>query len=471
MSSNVRNALPTTTQPHRLFVASCIALVATAMSFAIRGDIMGDFERLFALSKTDVGWIAGAAFWGFGFSILVGGPLCDLLGMGALLRLAAAGHIAGVIATILAPNFTVLFAATLVIGIANGLVEAAINPLVATIYSHDKTRRLVALHAWFPGGIVIGGVLSFLFTQIGHSVPALASYTGWQAKMLLMLVPSLIYGWLFAIARFPATERASAGVPFGDMFKEIGRPMFLVVWSCMWLTAATELGPGQWVSNIFNDLMSRAAHAGILVLVWVNGIMYVMRQFLGGVAHRVSPVALIASTAIAAAAGLFMFGAATTPLTAFAAAALFAAGTAFWWPTMLGITSERFPRGGALTLAIVGATGAISTAIAGPVMGWINDTYGADRVLSIWAILPVGVALIFSSMYLRDRMRGGYQIEELRQQAPAAMPGPPARRPRWGDVPGPPARQPRGGGVPSGLQRAISESARRGSGSGDSAKK
>src|SRR5947208_16734795 len=113
----------------RLFTASCIALIATAMSFAIRGDIMGDFETLFALNKTDVGWIAGAAFWGFGLSILLGGPLCDLLGMGTLLRLAAAGHIIGTIATIAAPNFAILFAAPLVIGIANGLVEAAVHPL------------------------------------------------------------------------------------------------------------------------------------------------------------------------------------------------------------------------------------------------------------------------------------------------------------------------------------------------------
>jgi fucose permease len=398
---------------HRLFVASCTALVATAMSFAIRGDIMGDFERLFALTKTDVGWISGAAFWGFGLSILLGGPLCDLVGMGRILRIAAIGHIGGAVATIFAPNFAVLFAATLVIGIANGLVEAAVNPLVATIYSDDKTRRLVALHAWFPGGIVIGGVLCFLFTQLGHLSPALAPYTGWQAKMLLLLVPSVTYAVLFAGKQFPATERAAAGVPFAGMFAEILRPLFLVLWVCMWLTAATELGPGQWVSNIFNDVMKSSAQAGILVLVWVNGIMYVMRQFFGGAAHRVSPVALIAATAVPAAAGLFLFGRASTPVTAFAAAALFAAGTAFWWPTMLGITSERFPRGGALLLAIIGATGAFSTAIAGPIMGWINDRYGADHVLSIWAILPAVLAVIFTGIYLSDRMRGGYRVVRI----------------------------------------------------------
>ena len=128
--------------PRRLFLASCVALVATAMTFAIRGDIMSDFERDFALSKSDVGWIAGAAFWGFGLSILLGGPLCDLLGMGTLMGLAATGHIAGTLATVAAPNFLVLFGATLVIGIANGLVEAAINPLVATIYNHNAERLL-----------------------------------------------------------------------------------------------------------------------------------------------------------------------------------------------------------------------------------------------------------------------------------------------------------------------------------------
>jgi MFS family permease len=400
--------------PRRLFIASCVALVATAMTFAIRGDIMSDFEREFGLSKTDVGWIAGAAFWGFGLSILVGGPLCDLLGMGTLLRFAAAGHIAGTIATIAAPNFLVLFAATLTIGIANGLVEAAINPLVATIYSEEKTRRLVALHAWFPGGIVIGGVLSFLLTHLG---------AGWQLKMLLLLVPSAAYALLFLGQPFPATERAAAGVPFSDMFREGLRPLFIIIWLCMWLTAATELGPGQWMSNIFNDVMQSAAQAGILVLVWVNGIMYLIRQFLAGAAHRVSPVALIASTAVAAAGGLFLFGLARTPFTAFAAAALFAAGTAVWWPTMLGITSERFPRGGALLLAIMGASGAFSTAIAGPVMGWINERYGADRVLSIWAALPAALIVIFAAIYLHDRLGGGYRVERI-----SAGAGAPARK-------------------------------------------
>jgi MFS family permease len=388
----------------RLFKASCVALIATAMSFAIRGDIMGDFERVFTLDKTQVGWISGAAFWGFGLSILFGGPLCDILGMGMLLRLAAIGHIGGTVLTIFAPNFAFLFAATVIIGIANGLVEAAINPLVTTIYAKDKTAKLTALHAWFPGGIVIGGVLVFAFTQIG---------LGWQEKMLLMLVPSVIYALMFLREQFPATEREAAGVPFGQMFSETLRPLFVLIFLCMWLTAATELGPGQWVANIFNDVMHSDAKVGILVLVWINGIMYAMRQFFGDISHRVSPVLLIACTAILAAAGLFLFGQASTPPIAFLAAALLAMGTAFWWPTMLGITSERFPKTGALGLAVIGAAGSFSTALAGPVMGWINDTYGAARVLPTWAILPVVLSVIFSLIYVADKARGGYRVEQI----------------------------------------------------------
>ncbi len=388
----------------RLFTASCIALIATAMSFAIRGDIMGDIKTLLVLSDTQVGWILTGAFWGFGLSILIGGPLCDLLGMGTIMRLAALGHIGGTLLTIFAHDFTVFFIATIIIGIANGLVEAAVNPLIATIYSDQKTVRLTALHAWFPGGIVIGGVLAFAFSQIG---------LGWQAKMLLMLVPSAIYTFLFLGQEFPATERAAAGIAFGDMFTELVRPLFVLIWICMWLTAATELGPGSWIPTIFNRVMHSATQAGILQVVWINMVMYLLRQFAGNISHKISPVGLIAVTAVPAAVGLYLFSQAGTAFGALAAATIFGAGVAFWWPTMLGITSEKFPRGGALALAVIGATGSISTAIAGPVMGWISDTYGADKVLAIWAILPVALIVIFGALYMRDKASGGYQVERI----------------------------------------------------------
>ncbi len=388
----------------RLFIASCVALIATAMSFAIRGDIMGEVQQELALTDVQVGWILGAAFWGFGLSILFGGPLCDLLGMGTIMRLAAIGHIVGAVLTIVSTNFTVFFLSTVVVGIANGFVEAAINPLIATIYAENKTSKLTTLHAWFPGGIVIGGVLAFLMTQVGF---------GWKAKVLTLLVPSAIYFAMYMGQRFPATERAAAGVPFGDMFKELGRPLFLVIWFCMILTAATELGAGSWIPTIFNRVTHSATQAGILQVVWINMVMYLMRQFGHNVSHKIAPTALIAVTAVIASFGLYMFSHASDVTAAFMWAGVFALGIAFWWPTMLGITSERFPRSGALGLAVIGATGSIATAISGPVMGWLSETYGTARVLPIWSMLPLVLIAIFGAIYLADKGRGGYRVQKI----------------------------------------------------------
>jgi len=186
----------------------------------------------------------------------------------------------------------------------------------------------------------------------------------------------------------------------------------------MWLTAAIELGPGQWIANIFNDVMKGSA-AGILLLVWINGLMYLLRQFGGPVAHKFSPVQLIASSSVLAAIGLWMFSLAASPFMWFLAAAIFAVGIAYWWPTMLGITSERFPKGGALALAIIGGSGSISTAVAGPVMGWINKTFGPEKVLPIWSALPVVLLIVFVLIALSDKAKGGYKVEKLSAATPS----------------------------------------------------
>ena len=396
----------------KLYFGSCIALIATSVSFAVRGDIMGDFETVFSLTKENVGWISGAAFWGFGLSILFGGPLCDILGLRNIIRLAALGHIGGTLLTIFATNYSMLFAATLIIGIGNGLVEASINPLVATIYSDQKTKKLTQLHAWFPGGVMIGGVLCFALTKAGLGM---GSDYGWQIKMLLVMIPAIVYMILMWNLKFPETESSSAGIPLSEMLSEcFRRPIFWIIFICMWLTASTELGPGQWMTNIFNDLMPELAGAGILLLVWGNGLMYVLRQFGAGFIHeKFTPVSLIACTAPMAAAGLWLFSVAESPIVWVLASAMLYVGVCFWWPTMLGIASERTPRTGVLGLAIIGAAGSISTAVSGPVMGAINDNFGADRVLPIWASLPVVITIIFAVIYFIDKAKGGYKVEKI----------------------------------------------------------
>ncbi|MCI0391446.1 MAG: MFS transporter [Acidobacteria bacterium] len=400
----------------RLFVASCIALVATAMTFAVRGDIMGNLGQDFSLNKEQVGYIAGAAFWGFTISIFIGGQLCDWLGMSKLLALAFLCHMAGILLTIFAPGFWLLWTATLIIGLGNGLIEAAANPLVATIYPDDKTNKLNALHVWFPGGIVIGGLAAYALSQ---------GKFDWKIKMATILVPTVIYGVMFLGQKFPATERVQAGVSTGDMFKEALRPMFLLLIFCMLLTASTELGPNQWIPNIMAKTLPDAASAGILVLVWINGLMAIGRWFAGPIVHRLSPIGVLIGSAVFSAAGLFWLSGVQTATTAFAAATVFAIGICYFWPTMLGVTSERFPKGGAFLLGLMGAAGNLSVALVLPIMGRIYDQnvasmgeqLGASQTLLSVTILPIILIVIFGAMFLRDRAAGGYKAVRLSQSS------------------------------------------------------
>jgi sugar phosphate permease len=361
--------------PGRLFLGSQFALIATAVAFAVVAATMGSMKEHFVLTNEQVGWIAGAATWGFTISIFIFGPLCDALGMKLLLRLAFIGHALGVLIMVFADGFTMLFIGALTISMGNGLVEAACNPLVATIYPDKKTQMLNRFHVWFPGGIVIGGLASYLLDTIGVAM--------WQVKLSLILIPTVMYGMLFLGQKFPATERLQSGISFGQMVKEtVLRPLFLLLFFCMMMTASMELGPNRWVPAVLES----AGIPGILVLVWINLLMAILRFYAGPVVHRLSPTGILFASAIVSGLGLLWLSYTESLAMALAAGTVFAVGVCYFWPTMLGVTSERVPKGGALALALMGGIGmAIVGLVTSPMMGKIMDQHmqlPADKTTS-----------------------------------------------------------------------------------------
>lgn len=358
----IKNKLPPMTPtPHsnRLFRASCVALIVTAMSFALRGGAASAWGTEFHLSNEQLGWINGTAFWGFTIAMVIGGPLCDVLGLASIVRIAFIGHLAGILLTIFAWDYWSLYAGTLLFGIANGSVEAACNPLIATLYPDDKTTKLNGFHVWFPGGIVIGGLLAFVLGKIGM---------GWRIQFACMLLPLGIYGMMFLREKFPKTERVQQGISTKAMFAACLNPIFILMVGCMLLTAATELGPNQWIPNI----LTNAGVSGMLVLVWITGIQAVGRMFAGVFVHRIAPEGMLLASAVISALGLYTLSI-SSGVMLFAAATLFAVGVCFFWPTMLGYVSERFPKTGALGLAIMGGAGMLSVSIVLPFMGHFYD--------------------------------------------------------------------------------------------------
>jgi fucose permease len=307
-----------------------------------------------------------------------------------------------------------LFIGTVCIGIGNGMVEAACNPLVVSLYPENKTTMLNKFHVWFPGGIVIGGLISYLFLEQLH--------LNWRIMVALLFLPAVIYGWMFLKLEFPKTERVQRGISTKEMFMSCLNPLYIIMILCMFMTAATELGTGTWI----NALLSGAGVSGILILVFINGIMAIGRSFAGPIVHRLNPNGMLIFSALFAAIGLFLLSK-TSGYAAVGAAAVFAAGICFFWPTMLGFVSEYLPKTGALGLSLMGGAGMFSVSLVLPIMGkWFdkakdaavaagNDVSkaeavaGTDTLMKV-AIMPAILLVIFTVIYFVRKNKPTQQL-------------------------------------------------------------
>ena len=357
---------------NQLFIASCVALTVTSMTFAIRAGMLGDLGVQFGLTTQQLGYIAGTAFWGFPLAVIIGGALVDAIGMKKLMYAAFASHVLGIVLTIASGGFWGLFLSTLLIGIANGLVEAVCNPLIASMYPENKTTKLNHFHIWFPGGLVIGGLVAYFLGNAG---------IGWEIQMATMLVPAAIYGYLLIGKAFPVTERVAQGVSTSEMYQSLLQPLFIVLVICMLGTAVTELGTNQWIGLLLGSVTDNA----LLLLVFISTIMAVGRGMAGSIVHRFSPAGVLTISAFLSAIGLYLL-ATLSGNALFGAAAIFAVGTTYFWPTMLGFVAEYTPKTGAIGMSLIGGAGMFAVSIFSPVMGGMYDD-------NITAQLPEGAIL------------------------------------------------------------------------------
>lgn len=351
----------------QLFRASCLSLLVTSLSFGIRAGILNEQGVKFHLNASELGTIAATAFWGFPLAIIVGGFIVDIIGMKKLLVSAFIFHLIGIALTIFANGYWTLFLSTLLIGIANGTVEASCNPLVASLYTDNKTTKLNHFHLWFPAGIVIGTLVVF---GLDHLLASGGNKPYWisQLEIATMLIPTLIYGYLFSKLDFPVTERVSSGVSTKDMFKALLSPLFLFMIICMFGTGITELFTNQWTDVLFKTVTNNA----ILILTFVASIQVLGRAFASPIVHRFSPQGVLLISAILSAAGIYLLihlhGDAI-----FLGALIFGMGVAFFWPCMIGFVSENLPRTGAVGLNLMGGAGMFAVSVYMMFMGGYYD--------------------------------------------------------------------------------------------------
>jgi MFS family permease len=414
----------------RVFWGCFTALVTCAFGFAVRAQVIGNWAIDFNLSETEKGSILAVGFWPFAFSIFALSFVLDKVGFGRIATFGFLLHLISTIILVTARNKQMLYWGTFLFALSNGTVEAYINAAVASMYTRAKTTWLNILHAGWPAGMAVAGMIAILMGDID-----------WRWKVALTFVPTAVYAVLLMGTRFPISERVAAGIsyrrmlgdfgalgafvgsymicvqalnlwlpqcnPFGWSFlpavviatvfglyvRSLGRPLYFFLLLVMLPLATTELGIDSWISDLmkwilhgdlvkWNLSVSTIAQAGGWVFVYTAVIMTVLRFLAGPIIHRLTPLGLLAICALLAILGLSALSVSTTLVTVFLAATVYGCGKSFFWPTMLGVVSEKCPRGGAVTLNCIGGVGMLGLSVGGVFLGFIQDT-AIDRGLAM----------------------------------------------------------------------------------------
>ncbi|AMQ57950.1 MFS transporter [Algoriphagus sanaruensis] len=343
-----------------LFIGSCFALITTGLSFSIRAGILSQLGTEFELSREQLGHISSMWFYGFPISMIIGGLVYHSVGPKIIMKIAFVAHILGVLLTIFATGYIGLLISMLCIGLGTGCTEAACNPMIADMFSGPKMDKMLnRFHMWFPGGIVMGALISKLMTILN---------LGWQAQMGVVMIPAITYFVLFFGKKFPEPA-VNEATSLKSNLKAMVSPVYLFLIACMALTAISEFGPGQWVEVILGS----SGADPMIILALTAGLVTILRFFAGPVVSSLGQTGVLLFGAILTAIGIYLFSILTGPM-AYVAAILYGLGYAYFWPVMVGAVAKRVPLSSALGMSVIGAVGMFSSGIFQPIIGkWIDN--------------------------------------------------------------------------------------------------
>ncbi len=368
----------------RLLWAGFMAILAAGVGFSIRGGILGQWAEQYGFTMTELGGITGGGLTGFGIIILLSSFLADTVGYGRLMGLAFLTHLISAILTLAAgaaftwggkdAAYQCLFWGMFLFSVGNGIAEAVVNPLVATLFPTNKTHYLNILHAGWPGGLIVGGLAAYFLN------PDDAKAVAWEIQISLFMVPVVIYGLMVLGQKFPKSEASQAGVNTADMFMQLFAPLMIVLLVVHAMVGYVELGTDSWIAKITGSIMA-SKQKGLLLMVYTSGLMFALRFFAGPIVHRISPLGLLFVSGLLGFAGLNLLGDAESVMMCVVAASVYAAGKTFLWPTMLAVVSEQFPKGGAITIGAIGGAGMLSAGLlGGPGIGFKQDYHASNQL-------------------------------------------------------------------------------------------
>jgi len=407
---------------NRLFYGSCFALITTAFSFSLRAGVLPELGEAFDLTAKQLGDINSMWFFGFPIAMIIGGLTYHTIGPKKIMQFAFLAHTLGIVLTIFSGGYWGLIISTLLIGLGNGCTEAACNPMIADSATGKKMNTLLnRFHMWFPGGIVVGSLISYVMTELN---------LGWQAQIWIIMVPTLIYAYLFFGQAFPKPRVQEAKTLSGNL-KGMASPIFIFIAICMAMTAITEFVPTQWVQLV----LSKSGAEPMLILALITGIMAVGRYFGGDFVHKFDQTGVLLGSAVLAAIGIFLLSTLTGAAT-YAGAIIFALGVCYFWPNMIGFVAEKIPKSGALGMSVVGAIGMFMTANMQPIFGgWIDaarekatamglsgdamELTTGQETLKTMTLFPIVLIVMFTILYFWMKNRNKTNAADAMSGQPA----------------------------------------------------
>lgn len=382
---------PVAPNAYRLLYAGFMAILASGVGFSVRGGVLKQWADAFGFTMTELGTITGGGLAGFGLVIIVTSLLADKIGYGMIMIAAFVLHFLSAVLTLGAPAafeaggkeaaYWCLFSAMLIFSIGNGLCEAVVNPLTATLFPKNKTHYLNILHAGWPAGLVLGALASFFMSgNVSPSGEVLTPPVDWKIQMSLFLIPVIAYGVMLFGQKFPRSEAAAVGLSIGQMVKTLIAPLFLALLLIHAMVGYVELGTDSWITKITGSIMGSNAR-GLALFIYTSTLMFFLRFVAGPIVHRISPLGLLLTSALLGAAGLTLLGRAEDVMACIIAATVYACGKTFLWPTMLAVGSERFPKAGAVGIGLLGGVGMLSAGLlGGPAIGFQQDYYASRQL-------------------------------------------------------------------------------------------
>lgn len=367
----------------RLLWAGFVAILAAGIGFSVRGaSVLGAWSEAFGFTQTELGGITGGGLVGFGIVIIISSFLAEAIGFARLMYFAFAVHFLSAVVTLAAPyvfdaagkdaTYWCLYVGMFLFAIGNGVCEAVVNPLTATLFPNNKTHYLNILHAGWPAGLIIGGVASIF----------MADTVSWQIQISLFLIPVIIYGLMIFGQKMPATDASAAGVSVGEILLQFAAPLLLFLLFIHAMVGYVELGTDSWIARITGSILDETT--GRWLFVYTSALMFILRFVAGPIVHKISPLGLLFVSAVLATIGLFFLGGVGSTVTALLALTIYGLGKTFFWPTMLAVVSERFPKGGAVTLGVVGGVGMLSAGLlGGPGIGFKQDKFASEKLQEI----------------------------------------------------------------------------------------